>query len=67
MSSIRKSILAFIIFAALLGGVILMGFIAVLEPHEHSEHAHDSPPAGEHRHHDNDDSHEHGHDREKPG
>jgi zinc and cadmium transporter len=36
---------------ALVAGVLLMGVIALLEPHEHNEHEHgDQPAAGAHRH-----------------
>jgi zinc and cadmium transporter len=49
----------FRLFLALVSGVVLMGFIAVLEPHEHSEHAHNTAPAGDHAHHDHDEDHDH--------
>jgi zinc and cadmium transporter len=35
------------LFLALVAGVVLMGFIALLEPHEHGDDKHDSDSAGE--------------------
>jgi zinc and cadmium transporter len=52
------------LFLALVIGVLFMGFIALLEPHEHNEHEHgDEPAAGAHHHpdHDNDRDADHGH------
>jgi zinc and cadmium transporter len=51
----------FRLFLALVAGVVLMGFIAMLEPHEHSEHDAGPAPAGGHGHHAHDEDHDHDH------
>src|SRR5262249_30982734 len=49
------------LFLALVIGVLLMGFIALLEPHEHDEHKHGNAPTtgAHHGDHDEHEGHEH--------